>query len=326
MSPHSGANFLGDEGGSASYPALDGRMIAVLVPSHAAPISHQNLSDNTFISNSIAQTLERLDGVRAPLVLLHAESLSEADLELASRMRDLPGRPLLVSVARPETMDQALNVARRLGLGWILPEDCLLRPEELSRWVSSIIRSGPAPGLHPHLAQGVPVQAAPVSIHTDKPKAIGAFLNFLQGEGIPNAECGEMRLALEEILNNAILHAFVDEQGNEKYRIGEFESLDESEQVLLEFGADEKTIGFSVFDSAGSLRRDTVLMKLENQFSNRTLFDPSGRGLFLSYRLADQLIFRLSPGSYTEIVVLFSRNASDADSDQTKPLLIFDRD
>jgi len=109
----------------------------------------------------------------------------------------------------------------------------------------------------------------------------------------------------EEIINNALFHAFRNPDGSEKYRPGSFEFLDNNEEVAIEFGADATTIGFSVTDNRGTLTPELVIGKLARQYYREGLFDESGRGVYLARMLSGNMVINIHRGRRTQMICIF---------------------
>lgn len=301
------------------------RTIAILCPPDSSPIEYRGPTEKTFFSSSLVHLLEQISSEERPIVLIHCGTLNENDIELATRLPDLPGRPTLAVLAKDKNLDQAVSMARRLNLGTVFPDDCLLYPSEIERWVDWIECGGPASGIEPHLQPGARITSRRLMAKSDKAEIIDSILSFV-GEIRPDRALEfNLRLILEEVVNNAIFHACVDEAGEEKYTIGSFERVDDDEVIELDYGADENTIAVSIRDNRGLLTRETFLGKIERQASMKGLLDISGRGLYLTYSLAERLVVNLRPGKLSELVVL-TRTDERAWPDRTKqrPILIFE--
>jgi anti-sigma regulatory factor (Ser/Thr protein kinase) len=137
-------------------------------------------------------------------------------------------------------------------------------------------------------------------------EAIGFFRRYRPHE----TDINQIRLAFEELINNAIYHAFRKSSGVEKYRMGTFETLNQGEEIYVEFGFDKRFLGCSVTDNQGTLEIETVMKKMERQITLEGLMDESGRGIYLTRTLCDRMIINLRPGVLTQVVLLFSHRLS----------------
>jgi anti-sigma regulatory factor (Ser/Thr protein kinase)/CheY-like chemotaxis protein len=128
----------------------------------------------------------------------------------------------------------------------------------------------------------------------------------------------ELRLAFEELVNNAVFHAFRTHHGKEKYQAGQFVAFTHGEKVMIEYGSDSKRLGFSVTDNQGTLDANTIMERMERQISLEGIMDMSGRGLYLTRSICDRMIFNLEPGRTTQVILLFDHNTLS----HPKPLYI----
>lgn len=277
-----------------------------------------------FVVHSLEDLIVRIAPDQRPLVLLHEAALPESEIETASILRDLPCRPILAAVSEPSDPARAYTLARRLGIGAVFPERAWRFPRELHRWADWFDGGGPPLGLAPHLAPGSETFEIPILRREDKEPAVEYALAFLGERRSEPALQFDLRLVLEEMINNAILHAFVDEHGAEKYSTGAFERLAEGESVELRMGADARTIAFTVTDNQGRLRRDTVLSRVERQARARGVMDTGGRGLHLIHSLAPRALFHIVPRRTTEMVALYpAHETAWIEEEPLRPLLVF---
>ncbi len=174
-------------------------------------------------------------------------------------------------------------------------------------------------GLMSWLASTVQMFSLAIRTIPEKVAAIERVTNHFATCGFGVHELYNVRLILEEIINNALFHAFRDEDGGEKYSIAEFESLGEGETVRIEYGSDSSVVGFSVTDNAGTLPVSVILDKLERQLHHDGVFDESGRGLHLSRLLASRLAFNVETNRRTQLVAVFGTRDRP---DRARPLMI----
>jgi CheY-like chemotaxis protein len=114
----------------------------------------------------------------------------------------------------------------------------------------------------------------------------------------------DMRLVLDEIITNAILHAPAAADGADKYRSFADVRLEPEEFVEVECGSDREKYAVSITDQKGRLKKETVLNKMERHISGAGLLDESGRGIHLSRLFADRLVINIDPGRKTEVIVM----------------------
>jgi anti-sigma regulatory factor (Ser/Thr protein kinase) len=303
------------------------RCYAVLCPRGEIPrIQPGAEPGRTVFAHRLIDLVELIEREPMSVALLHTLSVREADYETARILRYLPSRPLVAALGGRESMDRAFGTASRLGIGGVFPDDCLQHPIDMELWTSWLENSGPGLGLGPHLDDGAVTFEIEIQSRADKSAAISEVLSCI-GRARPDTKfLFELRLILEETINNAIFHAFCDSAGREKYRTENFTRLERGETVRLEFGSDSRSVGICVTDNQGRLHQDTILGKVQRQLSAQGIFDQSGRGLYLVYSLSGRLLFNLRSGKLTQVVVLFP-TTEDAWSGccANRPLMIFNR-
>ncbi len=289
----------------APDPPMKRALVLVAPPEHARRQHATPPAEEIIHAINLNSALGQIHRLLHPLVLLHPQSVPSEDFELAKLVGDLPSRPLLGIIGDHDSMGAAFELARKLGIGCLIPDDALARASELSRLADWLESGGPETGLAPHLAPVSPIHRFAIRAKNDKAAAIEETLSFVRGIRSETKFLFELRLILEETINNAIFHAFHTDDGREKYSIGTFESLQEGEDVWLEYGADGPSIGIAVSDNQGRLKRDTILTKIQRQLSSEGLLDQNGRGLHLVYSLSRRLVFNLRPHKLAQVVALF---------------------
>jgi CheY-like chemotaxis protein len=130
---------------------------------------------------------------------------------------------------------------------------------------------------------------------------------------------GELKLVLDELITNAIYHAPVKADGSEKYKEFTDIYLEEKEFIHVELGYDGEKYGVLITDNQGSLRKETILYKIDRHVHAEGILDDSGRGIHMSRIFADRLIANIHPGKKTEMVLL---NYIDKNYKGYKPLYI----
>lgn len=280
----------------------------------------------TIFSASLPELVEKIESENRPLVLLHADSLADADMEIARRALRLPCAPLVALLGPADAMQSAFDAARKLGLSAIFPDDCLQHRRELLRWADWMARGGPEPGIERHLESGVAIERIVIRRREDKAAAIERILTDAAARRPDQQFLFDLRLVLEETINNAIFHAFCGADGGEKYAIDAFEGLSPEESVEVAHGSDSQSIAVCVTDNQGRLRGGTILGKIERHLSAQGVLDQSGRGLYLTYYLSGRALFNIERGRMTQVVALFPSSPSAwNENTPLRPLLIFEK-
>lgn len=109
-----------------------------------------------------------------------------------------------------------------------------------------------------------------------------------------------LRLALDESISNAAYH------GNQIPKGAPY-SFSKDQEVRVVYGEDREKIGVAVADQAGRLDKQTILGKLNSCMTrdDESLFQDSGRGLFLILSVVHRLIVNIRKGYRTEIIMIF---------------------
>jgi two-component sensor histidine kinase len=151
-----------------------------------------------------------------------------------------------------------------------------------------------------------------------KRETIEKIVNYFATCGYEIHQLYYVRLVLEELVNNALFHAFLEQNGKEKYHVSHFEKLADDEQINIDFGNDSESIGFAVTDNRGRLHPMTIVEKLARQHNRKGIYDESGRGIYLSAKFSSILVINIEKNKRTQILALFS----DKPKDDPKPLSI----
>jgi len=161
-------------------------------------------------------------------------------------------------------------------------------------------------GAERYLREPFQLQEFKITTRTERHSLIEQAMTFYRRFRSYDTDVTEIRLVCDELINNAIYHAFKNSAGEDKYRPGAFMQLAPEEQVTVQIGHDSNNLLFSVTDNQGTLDIDTVLYKMERQLSLEGLLDESGRGFHLTRTIADRMIINLRPRKSTQIILLFS--------------------
>lgn len=143
----------------------------------------------------------------------------------------------------------------------------------------------------------------------ERQEALDQIVEFFSDAEFPAAVV-DIRLALDELLNNAIYHAFKEEDGQEKYTPDSFDTLHDGETVTIEVARDADYNLVLVSDSAGSLMPDMVMRSIGRHLTMQGLMDEHGRGFFLMRSLCDGIIICNQPRVRTDVTLVFGRHHS----------------
>jgi CheY-like chemotaxis protein len=215
-------------------------------------------------------------------------------------------------------VDQCLHGIRRQHIYQVLVKHAPFDFDEFLVDIENIFAPSKAIGIERYMLEGARIHVSELRSRQDKMQFAEEAMRFFRRYRASESELAEIRLALEEILNNAFYHAFRKSNGQEKYKLGTDVLLDLGENVTASYGCDEDCLGFSIADNAGTLDAQVFLGKLERQQSQEALMDENGRGLHLSRMVSDRMILNLRPGKLTESILLFRHRPRWG----SKPILI----
>jgi anti-sigma regulatory factor (Ser/Thr protein kinase) len=195
----------------------------------------------------------------------------------------------------------------------LLPWDCFhvfpklpcYNARDVFLFIDNILDPFNAFGLGRYLDQDAETDEIRIKNRFEKNRTVEHVINFFAGCEYEIHELYDIRLIMEELINNAVFHAFVDENGHPRYHVKNFESLDSSEEVWLSYGADATTIGFSITDNRGLLKPGVIIDKLSRQYNREGLYDERGRGLYLARLLSGNMVLNIEEGRRTQIACLF---------------------
>lgn len=243
--------------------------------------------------------------------------LSLGDAGVA-RIRSAAGSVPLLTVTDLRPEDYITDV-RRLSIHTVIVKSPPFDTHDLSIIFDSAVDPARGFGLVIHFDHTLEMYSLTANTRETKNEAIERVINHFATNGFEIHDLYDVRLILEELVNNAFYHAFRNEEGGEKYTLGNFVSLAPHEMVRIDFGNAGDVVGFSVTDNAGTLKPDVILDKMERQYKKHGLFDESGRGLYISRMLATTLFVNIQEGQRTQIIAVFRERDR---KQRLKPLVI----
>jgi len=212
---------------------------------------------------------------------------------------------LPIALAAGGEVDQHLDTLRDLNLGVVLPRQAPLEPERLARVWASFAAPEQSARLEYHMPPSAAIQGLSLRSLSDKALVMSQAVEALERSRRASPSVFDVQLVFEEIVNNALVHAFRDSSGRETPRLLDRTPLAENEIVEARFGIHAGGLGLSVRDNQGTLRAATVLDRLYRQASLTGLTDENGRGFYLSRVLSAELHICIRPGRLTEVIALF---------------------
>jgi hypothetical protein len=221
-------------------------------------------------------------------------------------------------IMAPGKVEEHLQAALANGISNIFPE-AVLRDKKAGQFLlENLVDRERCFGLRRYLKPPRMLFSEEIRTKGDKREIIEKAVNYFATCGYEIHELYDARLVLEEMINNSLFHAFVNEHGEEKYHVSHFEELAPGERIEIEFGNDSESIGFAVADNGGRLDPAMVVGKLARQYYREGLYDESGRGLYLSRMFTSLLVVNIEKGKRTQMVAIFGETPQDA----IKPLCV----
>jgi anti-sigma regulatory factor (Ser/Thr protein kinase) len=248
---------------------------------------------------SAENTFEDFDAVLVDL------NLPPNPFEFIARFRkEFPHVPVaLLTATDYESLFPLLN---KYDIFAVIVRTAPLDFDELGRTMENLIYPSKAFGLARYLREPMELVQRNITSLEDKQAMMEEAIKFFRRFRPHDTDISQIRLAFEELINNAIYHGFRRSTGAEKYALGAFERLERGEQVVVEFGRDKNFLGCSVTDNQGTMDISTVMKKLERQITREGILDESGRGLYLTRTLSDKMVINIHPAVMSQVVLLFA--------------------
>ncbi len=254
--------------------------------------------------SSLDELIEEANESPRSILLLDIATLRDTSRARLSRLQDLrKSHP--TGLVTDLYLEQYLMDLRSWGIYQVMVKTIPTTLDFFQHFVDCLKDPGSGFGLMRYMQGTCEVYARTAKTLEDKHRRVGEIIDHFATSGFDVHELYDVRLVLEEVLNNAFFHAFKDAEGNDKYNIHDFTELEEAEQIRIEFGSSGVTAGFCVSDSVGTLTLQTIFHKLERQLNHDGLFDESGRGLYLCRILSSVTVINIREGKQTQIIALF---------------------
>jgi hypothetical protein len=184
--------------------------------------------------------------------------------------------------------------------------------------VRRLLEGPESPGVTPYLLAGAPVHEASVRNNDDKERALDRIIAFAESMDLGGEKLRRVELAAEELLMNALYDAPRNADGRARHASQDRRvavELGSDETVHLRYGCDGQTLAVAVADPFGSLTKRAVTERLSKV--REGIPKPSagvagaGLGLVMTYSVANQLIFSVSPGRLTEVTAVMHVGGSN---------------
>jgi len=305
---------------SDAYPTPRKRLLIAMADPHLRTILRNFFgpSYDVEVAENITQAVTAVEASAVEFdVLLVDMALPPSGLEFVARIRhDFPHIPVALLVS--SEYEHQFALLNKYDSFCVLVRTLPLDFDELQIAIENLIAPTRAFGLARYLRQPVEVHEKVITSLADKQSMMEEALEFFRRYRPHDTDISQIRLAFEELINNAIYHAFRRASGSAKYKLGAFERFGSGEQIRVEYGRDKRYLGCSVADNQGTLEVETVMKKIERQITQEGLFDESGRGLYLTRTLADKMIINIHPNIATQVVLLFAHK----DRPKLKPFFV----
>lgn len=253
---------------------------------------------------TLDQLLAEEDQYPLRVLLFDTKTLQRSPTALVSDLVARRGREAMALITDGDIEEYLLDL-RRWGLLQIAVKNEPLEEHEVEFFIECVRDPFNGFGLCRYLSQTVEMYNLSVATIPEKNVAVERVINHFATANFEIHDLYDVRLILEEVLNNSFFHAFRTPSGEEKYNIHNFRHLEGGEKIRIEYGSNSRVAGFTVTDNAGSLSVRTVMNKLERQFNREGLFDVSGRGLYLSRMLSSSFVINIEEGRRTQVIALF---------------------
>ncbi len=273
-----------------------------------------------------ALPIQDLSDVAALLVDLDVSPSDPPSVLLAEARQAYPNVPLL-AVAGIDARSRLIDALCEPGVHHVLPKRGALTlprggmpvigslegPDEhdLFAAVHRLLQGPETTGVTPYLLAGAPVHE--VAIHTteDKEAALNQIIAFAESMDLGGEKLRRVELATEELLMNALYDAprnpgGVPRNAHLDRRLSV--ALGAEETIWLRYGCDGQTLAIAVSDPFGSLSKRAVTERLRKVADGvprpQAGVAGAGLGLVMTYSVANQLIFSVSPGTLTEVTAV----------------------
>jgi len=166
-------------------------------------------------------------------------------------------------------------------------------------------------GVTPYLLAGAPVHEVAIKTTEDKDAALNEIVAFAESMDLGGEKLRRVELATEELLMNALYDAPRNAGGaprNAHLDRRLSVALGADETISMRYGCDGQTLAVSVCDPFGSLSKRAVTERLRKVTDGVPKPQPgvagAGLGLVMTYSVANQLVFTVSPGRLTEVTAV----------------------
>jgi anti-sigma regulatory factor (Ser/Thr protein kinase) len=290
-------------------PELKDRRLLIAVPDmHLRGILRNFFSRlmTVELAETANQAIVAVEGSAAEFdTVLIDMNMPPSGLDIVARIRrEYPHLPIALLVS--QDYEGYFPLLNKHDVFCVIVRTAPLDFDELQIAIENLILPTKAFGLARYLPAPLALHEKVILSLSDKQEMMEDALKLFHRFRPHDTDISQIRLAFEELINNAIYHAFRRASGAEKYTMGAFDRLERGEQIRVEYGANKHYLGCSVRDNQGTLDVTTVMKKIERQITQEGLMDESGRGLYLTRTISDKMIINIHPQVATEVILLFA--------------------
>lgn len=252
------------------------------------------------------------------ILLLDINALKGSPTAMITQLLDRRSRQR-IGLTSGREMEEHLYDLRRWGVFQVAIKCAPISEDEVSLFLECVRNPADGFGLSRYLNNTVEMYNLSVDTFEEKNRSIERVMNHFATAGFEIHELFDVRLILEEALNNAFFHAFKNPKGQEKYKLENIGLLEPGDKIRIEYGNNAVLAGFTVTDNAGDLTIRTILNRLERQYNKEGMYDERGRGLYLARLMSSRLIFSIEPRKRTQLIALFDESRR---TNRPKPFMI----
>lgn len=247
-------------------------------------------------------------GRRVAALLLEqpSDSLGRDLLRVAHLSRpDLP----IAFLARTTESPIYTNL-QTYAVGAALPASPDLSDRQLSLFFKHLVEPNQRGGLSDYFPRNHPIKRYRMTDQARRNEILEAVSTDF--DGTVTVDSYDLQLVFEEILNNALIHAFRTTRSHPKYGAVSKTLLDAEDEVCIEWttcpnpqDATQTCGALAISDNQGLLAPQVAWERFFRQTSLKGLLDTNGRGLYLVHLLSSLMLINIWPGKRTEILAFF---------------------
>lgn len=220
--------------------------------------------------------------------------------------------PMIITTER--NVDEFIEFAVETNSGNILCKP--VKREELLILIQKLVTKQAIFGLQNYLNSPTIIHSIEITNSKQIDTSISTIMNYAKQNGFNFTNDTLVRLSMQEVLVNAVYHSFgYTQQKMERTHI----TLQEGERVNISYGHDLSKFGISITDSAGKLRKESVLNTLRDvvvrERSIKEKIDKGediseflidgGRGIDLFRKISGEYLINIEPNKRTEIILIY---------------------